>query len=397
MKASNEGRVRWVAFVGFVAFAGCGQQDPLNHPGPDVELAQTPVPEELGQDSTGQDSTGQDCSPADPNAEIFDHAVCVCENLGEIGNGLSTESISALLGGPSHHEADVGVNGSAGAIGNMFIDGVLDVRGDLGAIGNVRVKNDFLVGGNLTNAGRVVVDTDVNVGGDMSGVGYFRTKESLSVSGNLLYFGALFHQSIQQGNPFPVHTPCPCNPEDLINVAALVEQNQGAQAIPLASGIGNNEITLHAGDFYSADGSHFIGNSIIRVAGAVRLFIEDNVDTIGNRMFKLEDGAEIDIYISGSLRTIGNILVGTPANDADSRAVRFYVGGDDSVTIDVVGNEIFRGAVYAPQADVHFIGNMVVRGAIFARNIYGIGNLMVFYNGGITGEECPPEGPEGPA
>jgi hypothetical protein len=57
---------------------------------------------------------------------------------------------------------------------------------------------------------------------------------------------------------------------------------------------------------------------------------------------------------------------------------RLYIGGEEKTTLSV-GNAIFNGAIYAPQANLHYIGNTMIRGAVFAKELTGIGNLMVGY------------------
>ena len=89
----------------------------------------------------------------------------------------------------------------------------------------------------------------------------------------------------------------------------------------------------------------------------------------------------LDLYVSGSVRTIGHIDLG---NKWDPSAFRLYIGGGEKGTLDV-GNQLFNGAIYAPHADIEYIGNTQIRGAITARTIHGIGNLEI----GYAAPECP--------
>ena len=339
-----------------------------------------------------------ECAPADPNAAAFERAVCLCEGLDDIGNGLSTESLATFLGhGPSPHRASVGINGAVAAIGNLIVDGTLQVGQSLSVIGNVRAKDALIVQENVTNAGRIKVDGDARIGGDLSGAGYFKTDQGLQVGGNLIYVGALFYESLQREALGPEDKPCACGPDQVIDVARIVAGRKNAQPLPLPSGVGHDRITLKSGEYYTKDDSSFLGNSILEVKGSVRLFVDADVRLIGNRLIHLAKDAQLDLYIAGSVESVGNFMANFPDQETASRAVRIYIGGSNPVNLTVVGNEIFYGALYAPTADVQFIGNLMVFGAVFARSIRGFGNVMVVYNGGITGESCEPIPPEPPA
>ncbi len=345
----------------------------------------------------GQQTQALECPPADPNALRFDHAVCLCESMSEIGNGLAAESLKAFVNlAPSTHKAHVGINGDVGSIGNLKVDGKLSIGGSLESIGNVSVLSDLLVGGDVENAGRIKVDGNSSIGGNLTGVGYFKTVGDLLVSGNLAYLGALLYQSVQQQVDFNPADPCDCSAGKILDVASIVASKKGAKRLSIASGIGHQDIKLTAGEYYAPDGSAFIGNAFLRIEGAVRLYVDGDVDTVGNRMIFLSEGAELDLYIAGSVRTVGNFMANVPKHHAASKAVRFYIGGEKPVQLATVGNEMFWGAVYAPKADVEFIGNLMVFGSLFARNIRGIGNIMVLYNAEIVGEDCTDPNAEPP-
>ena len=342
----------------------------------------------------GQQSQSLQCAPADPNALRFDHAVCLCESMNEIGNGLAAESLKAFVGlAPSTHKSHVGINGDVGSIGNLKVDGKLSIGGSLKSIGNVSVNSDLLVAADVENAGRIKVDGNASIGGDLSGVGYFKTDGDLLVSGQSSYLGALLYRSVAQQGGFNPPDPCACDAGKVLDVAAIVSSKKNAKRLSLPSGIGHQDVLLTAGEYYSPDGSAFIGNAFLRIEGAVRLYIDGDVDLIGNRMIFLSEGAELDIYIKGSVNTVGNFMANVPRNHAASRAVRFYIGGEKPVSLASIGNEMFWGAIYAPKADVLFIGNLMVFGALFARNIRGIGNIMVLYNAEIAGQDCTPSDP----
>ena len=79
--------------------------------------------------------------------------------------------------------------------------------------------------------------------------------------------------------------------------------------------------------------------------------------------------------MGGAVRNVGHIVLGDKYAPS---SFRLYIGGEEKCTLNV-GNAIFNGAIYAPQANLHYIGNTMIRGAVFAKKLTGIGNLMVGY------------------
>jgi len=354
----------------------------------------------LGACSPGQvydtSSRALDCLPDDANAMVFDQAVCLCGDLDKVGYGITSSSFSSFgRRTDTLRTAHVGINGEVRSQGVLKVDGDLDVAGMVDTDASVMIKRDLLVGGELLTHGHTSIDGNASVAGVVDGMGGLEVAGRLEVGGEITMTGNLRCGDVATGVPFAAHTPCPCDPYDLIDVAAEVAAHSGAQPIELLSGKGKSEIVLSGGDYYAATGSFLQGNTRFKVQASSRLFVDGDLEFMGGAFVELEEGAELDIYIAGSVHKIGNLQVGWPMQETASRAIRVYIGGSDDIALDVTGNTRFKGAVYAPTADILYQGNLIIEGSLFARNVIGRGHLLVRYDAGLVGGGCDPDDPGG--
>jgi len=346
-------------------------------------------------DGFGSDRQALDCMPSDPNALVFEQAVCLCGSLDKVGSGLTTSGFSSFgRREDTPRLAHVGINGTVDSVGSLKIDGTLDVAGYVRTVASVMIKQDLFVGSDLTTTGHMSVDYDAYVAGDIIGCGQLEVGGGLAVGGSVAMTGNLKCDNVSTDVAFEPHLPCACDPEDLIDVAAEVAAHSAAQPLAIPGGTGHREIVLTEGDYYAQEGGFLRGNTRIKVEGAVRLFIDGDVELVGSGFVELAEGAELDLYIAGTVKKIGNLQVGWPHKQPASRAIRTYIGGSDEVALDVTGNTRFMGAVYAPMADIHYRGNLIIEGALFARNLVGVGHVLVRYDAGLVGEGCDPD-PDG--
>jgi cytoskeletal protein CcmA (bactofilin family) len=333
-----------------------------------------------------------DCTPADPNALIFEQAVCLCGDLDKVGSGLSTSGFSSYgRRTETARLAHVGINGNVSSVGSLKVDGTFTVAGQIDSQASVMIKEDLFVGSSLATWGHMSVDRDAFVDGDVSGHGQLEVAGALSVAGDIAMTGNLKCDDVSSGAGIDIQPPCSCDPADLIDVAAEVAAHRDAQAIELPSGKGQNKITLSEGDYYAASGAIVNGNMRIKIEGAVRLFIEGDIEIVGSGFIELTEGAELDLYLAGGIKKVGNLQVGYPKRPSASRAIRMYIGGDENVELDLHGHTRLEGSIYAPQTDIRYQGNLTIEGALFARNVTGTGHLWVRYDAGLTGVGCDPD------
>jgi hypothetical protein len=323
------------------------------------------------------------CVPGAPSA--FANAVCVCDDLIESGD-LLTHSL--VTGGA----ASVGVNGRITAGTYMNVEGSSTAYGGLMASGTVYVRDDVASTQAVDGAGLLSVGQDLSVGGTFDFAG------ALTVGGTLRLQSAstvLVPLHVGQTGPYvaPSGPPCGCDASALLPIAqavaaAATTNDDAAHGLDPdgASLVALGSLTLTTGSYYFHDVTR-LGVGTIDVQGAVSVYLDGQSLSIGAGQFSIASGSSLDLYVSGTLASAGDVLLGDLAHP---EAFRLFVGGAGSM-IATSGDQAWSGLVYAPQADVTFSGVTYVHGAIFAKSLVWAGLLDVSYAGGAlsAGTSCP--------
>lgn len=191
----------------------------------------------------------------------------------------------------------------------------------------------------LSFAGEVEVDGDASIGGDLSAVGDFDVTGATRMSA----------------------PSCGSKGFDVAGAVAKARANHDHGPAAM----------LGSGRYYFGDSS-FVGAHHIRVAGHASMFVDGDLDFVGESSIFVEPGASLDLYIAGSVHTVGSMV----AAGCDPRALRVFVGGHDSIFASAGESEL-RGFLYAPDAEVSFAGTTQVTGAVVAKEISFAGALRV--------------------
>ena len=368
--------------------------------GPAADTDDSPVPGPGGDPDAVGDDGGDDfdtlCDEAPAQEDtVFGHALCLCGALEDVGQGLRTRSFSRTFG-DNPGQGHVGINGPMDVIGYARIGGDLDVGGRVGGIGKITTEGDFQSGGELGGIGSYGVFGDARVNGNVGGLGYVHIRGDLYTNGAVQTLGYVDYGTL--GGSFsydPSYTPCGCSDRDIIDVPAEVARARSRNDNGLLpnGGIGAREVTLAAGDYHFSTADALLGAGRIDIEGRVRLYVDGDIDSLGHLELNLAPHAELELWVAGSVRTIGNIRFARE-EDARARAFKLYVGGPDAAVLQV-GNARFFGAIYAPRADIGFVGNLQVFGAVIANNIRGAGNLDIFYDTDLTvPDDCADDYPD---
>ncbi len=327
--------------------------------------------------------------------QVFGHALCLCGALEDVGQGLRTRSYSRTFGEDSGH-GHVGINGQMDVIGYARVGGDLDVGGRVGGIGTIITQGDFQSGGELGGIGSYAVSGDARVNGNVGGLGYVKILGDLYTNGAVQTIGYVDYTALGGSFPYEAgYTPCGCSPQEIIDVAAEVRAagTRNDNGLLPNGGIGAREVVLREGDYYFQTADALIGAARIDVEGRVRLYVDGDIDSLGHLELNLAPYAELELWVAGSVRTIGNIRFARE-EDARARAFKLYVGGPEAAVLQV-GNARFYGAIYAPTADIGFVGNLQIFGSVVANNIRGAGNLDIFYDTDITvADDCIDDHPD---
>jgi len=186
----------------------------------------------------------------------------------------------------------------------------------------------------------------------------------------------------------PDGPPCGCDDDQILDVNAEIEaartdnDNQVAGLPSDIASIGWTRMRLTSGRYYFGDIST-IGATVLDIDGTVAIYIDGDLESVGAEWIHIRDGATLDLYVGGRVRTIGHVSLG---DASDPSAFRLYIGGADAPTVSV-GNKQFNGSIYAPRAMIRYVGNTNIRGSLFARELEGTGNLTIGYAAPLDPEE----------
>ena len=333
----------------------------------------------------GRTSTlsGELCE-ASPAPAVFGNALCLCGDFKDIGNLIIKKGTGSNLG-------SVGVNGESRVVSNSQVDGSWGSGKGFSAVGNVKVGGSLFTPADLKVTGNVDVGEKLEVGGSLSGIGRLAVKGEMGVGGSGSVLG---YQDIAARGKYQALAQQPCSCEGssgYLDVAGEVakakSKNDNGSTINLGgdqTSIGYMPLTLKSGRYYLGQLST-IGYSKITVTGAVSVFIDGNIDQVGAEVFDIQNGATLDLYVSGVIRQVGYLKLGDKKNPG---ALRLYMGGGDDVSLNI-GDQVFYGTVYAPKANIKYIGNTILEGGLFANHVIGIGNLEVHGARPLPPAGCP--------
>ncbi|MEL6181925.1 MAG: hypothetical protein AAFS10_23390, partial [Myxococcota bacterium] len=174
-------------------------------------------------------------------------------------------------------------------------------------------------------------------------------------------------------------TPCSCGSNQIIDVAAEVAARRTSNDnLSLPNTIGTVDMTLTSGEYFIQDPGTLVGSAQLTIQGRVALFVEGDLESVGNLNIQLAENAELEMWVSGLISSVGNLNVSV-ANADRPRAFKLYMGGSGAALVNV-GNANLVGAIYAPEVDIEYVGNLTVHGALFARNLKGTGNLVLVHD-----------------
>ena len=317
-----------------------------------------------------------------PPPAVFQNAVCSCEDLAHVGE-LHVEP------GPGG-TGSIGVDGATQLVGASDISGTLYSWGGVGGVG-CSIGDSLVTPKDVDFTGDATIHGDAVIGGNLTAVGQLDVGGQLEVGGTSEVLGG---GTIASRAPYQAPgaaPPCDCDPSHFFDVAGAVaaaKQLAGGQASWTSVGVA--DIHLQTGSYY-VTAADVVGKTTIHVDGNVSVFVDGSLDAVGATRWQLASGAQLDLFVSGDVASVGQLAAGDP-NAPD--AFRLYVGGSGGVTVGAVGESQFYGAIYAPQANVLYVGDAHIVGSIFAKSIQGVGRLEIDYGDAATPpSSCTPPAP----
>lgn len=325
--------------------------------------------------------------PKTPAPQTFGQAVCLCHDLQLVGQGFLAK---AGQGGA----AEVDINGKMEVVGQHQVDGKLSVGTRIEGTGELTVNGDAICQGNVEGVGRAHVTHDLSVGGNLESVGELTVDGSLNVRGDAQSVG---QEHIAQLGAYvdPGAPPCDCNNPALPDVAAAIAtakatNDNAASGVPTKiDSVGDAELHFPTGSYYLSSVST-VGTVKFFIDGAVALYVDGDLEAVGDENFTLADGATLDLYVGGQLSSVGDSMLSDVNHPG---AVRLYLAKGGNVDLHVGSTEM-NALIYAPKATLNVVGDTTIRGGIFADGLSGVGLVTIEYSGvAMPGADvCNPDG-----
>lgn len=328
-------------------------------------------------------------------AAAFRYGLCLCQGL-SASSPITIDAFDSTNPSPN----TLGNGGSLGCNSNINLSSKLAVGGSLTVAGAVTLTQELVVGVDAQCADTLSGNTSVDIKRNADIGGDVKVNGSLKVGGTLTYPSTKTLSAGAQAvaktarAPVSVAPPCDCAAERLFNVTAYVtpraQDNDnaalGLAASKLTNFTGAQTLDLTCGRFY-LDRIGGSGKVTINVSGRAALFVGGDVNLNDAFAVNLGPRGELDLFISGSFNSSAAIALGN--TNAPAR-VRLYLGGNGNLNL--AGNTVLGGNVYAPTSALVTSGPLEVFGAVFVRSFNPSASVTIHHDIAIlkAGEGCAP-------
>lgn len=335
-----------------------------------------------GDDTRSSRRSALTCTAAPPG--LFDYALCLCDSYHDVGKGLIATSSSVLV-------ANVGVNKTAHTVGNHEVSGSMIAYLGMSGVGDITTGKDLVSTQDVNGVGDLSVGGDAIVGGDLRSVGGITVAGNLRVQGDTQVVG---QKKVGGLGSYvaPAGPPCGCDGSTFFDVAKAVDlaktnNDNGSLPTGTLENVGDQTVELAKGRYFIS-GARVVGDTVFHVTDDAALYVDGDLNSVGDAQFQLAANASLDLYVKGSVRTVGNVTT------AGGKSFRLFVGGSNPI-IAGVGDQQWTGSIYAPRAEIRWVGNTHVNGAIFGNTLQSVGKLKIDYakpNGAQVPDVCVEEG-----
>ena len=322
-----------------------------------------------------------DCT-GDIGKKVFLFAICSCTTLTS-QNTVNTDSMDAAKPGVPLAGGSVGVNGNYSASAPSDIQGALVVGGALWTQNAHNVLQNLTVAGTSLVSAPATAKSDAYLGAEVSGTPNFLTvsgKMYTPVTANVNQVNELGGWAIT-----PVTVPAPCDCSDPVDIAGVVAAFKGANdnftnmILPDALTTMPSypkDITMPCGRYYF-DGIVVNNSATLHLQGRTVLAIDGNINMSGPLTIDLAPGAELDLFVTGTVFLNNAASIGTKTSP---KSTRIYIAGND-VTMN--GQLDLSANFYMPNAIFNITNTLEMWGALFAKQISSSGQVRVHYDEGI--------------
>jgi hypothetical protein len=335
-------------------------------------------------------------------ARVFRYALCSCARA-SIQDRFRTDSFDSSSGPYTAGEP----GGSVGVNGRYENTNVTEIGGSLTVSSTTRVTmssthdiaSDARFNGPVTVDDRVEIGRDAYVNGNVDGSSDFVVGRDLYLSPGSRATGEIFVNGTEREDAsFEIAPPCACEPEDLVDIAAIVaagrDDNHNTEieldVAALERPASAVDLTLPCGRFFVSAIDTGSAAITLRVDGRTLLYVGGDIRVENPLRVLVGPEGELDLFVEGSIEATDALELGTVDRPA---AVRTYVGG--SAPIVLSSGTTFAGNLYAPFAEVQPADSVTVFGSIFAGSFASSGDVFIHYDEAVlrADAECPSDRP----
>ena len=298
-------------------------------------------------------------------------------------NTVDTDSMDAAKPGMPLAGGSVGTNGDYTATAPNDIQGALIVGGKLMTQNSHNVLQNMTVAGTSNVGSPATAKSDAYLGAEVTGPQNF-----LTVSGKMYTPVATNVNQVNELGGWaitPVTVPPPCDCTDQVDIAGIVAAFKGTNDnftnMILPDALTSmpslpKDITLPCGRYYF-DGIVVNNSATLHLQGRTVLAIDGNIQMSGPLTIELAEGAELDMFVTGTV-FLNNIA--TIGSKTSPKSTRIYIAGD-SVTMS--GQLALSANFYLPNAVFNITNDLEMWGALFAKQVVSSGHVKVHYDEGI--------------
>jgi len=341
----------------------------------------------------------------------FAYALCTCNEFIS-DHALVTDAFDGSQGA---YDPSTALDGGSVGVNGELQPGSMQVRGSLWASSAMAISTTSAVqvSGDLHAEGEMLPGGTLDVGGDAWIANGIQSMSAVTIGGTLdVPTGVPFDVSgtptfgSRVSTPFQVAPACECEPSELVDVAGVVatykvHNDDEALAID-ATSLENVQsamtMTLPCGRIYFTSIAANQAPITLTAAGRVAVFVGEDISTTSDFQIEVEPGAEVDLFVAGTVTVGGSFLVGDTTYPARART---YIGG---ATVNLLGGPTgnpqsaatLAGNLYAPNATLDLGGSApttVWYGSIFASSLIGSADLMIHYDDAILTQSSTPACP----
>ncbi|HKO90066.1 MAG TPA: hypothetical protein VJU61_02875, partial [Polyangiaceae bacterium] len=237
----------------------------------------------------------------------------------------------------------------------------------------------------VANAANIGVNANVALGGSGSVDGELRV-----VGQRVLAPGMQVDAVLQVPSP-----PCRCEPELLLDIAALVRAHRsdhdnaraGVSESELDGYTAPKELSLPCGRYYFTR-LKSEASLTIRTRGNVVIFVENSIELGDALRIQTEDSAgQVNVFVGGEARVTGSLWLGGDPNGRSR--VNLYLQGEG--TLDLGASTEIVGQLYAPHALLVNRGTLKLYGSMFVERAQHDVALQLHYDTSTaTPAQCDP-------